>query len=50
MRPSPRWKSAAVTDLWSGTTTTESVVSVALPEGDGVSRVFRLRESAPESF
>lgn len=43
------WKTAVVTDLWSGKTVTTDTITVSLPEGNGASQVFRIAEGAKPS-
>ena len=40
------WQTATVTDLWSKKVMTEAKLSVRLPDGDGVSQIFRLKKSS----
>ena len=38
------WKKANATDLWSGESTAVTTVSASLPQGDGISQIFRLQK------
>ena len=38
------WKKANATDLWSGESTVVTTAAASLPQGDGISQIFRLQK------